>query len=483
MRFWQLIKGMVAWSLKVIAFGLLFLLGIGVVVGLVAAFSPGLSGGLSATPLGIVAPILVGALFGALAASHKDRRVWLWAILCGFLPISLFFLAFNKCYRCEAPDRNNLAAHWLIGLSAPALFVGFLVWQFDTENPQSEQYRKTEEAAPSPNDRYHAEKMAMLELINKQRRLAAVPPLRLGYNEAAQLHAESMRDDCFVSHWGTDGLKPYMRYSLSGGYQYNAENVGGFYGCGPFDPYEDVEESLGEYVMGFMDSEGHRETMLDPLYRKVSIGIALDRGVWVVQHFEGDYVEFDELPSLEAGILSMAGRVREGAQMDEDVAVLIEYDPPVKELTIEQLERTQCYGPGLPVAIILKSPFDEFDLGNPDIREAINAELDSLDNSPITHEECRDPYKMALEESYSGNDATEGRFGFSQPNEISERDVYVSYVLAEDWVISNSGEFSLRADIGDVVAQHSSGVYTITTTATVSGELSPISVYSVIVDQ
>ena len=471
------------WILRVVAFGLLFLLGLGVVAGLVDTFSPGISGGLNAFILSIVAPILVAGLFGALAASHKDRRAWLWAILCGFLPISLFFLAFNKCYRCEAYGRNNVAAHWLIGLSAPALFIGFLVWQFDVEDPQRDQYRIGQEAAPNADDRYRVEKVAMLELINEQRRLASVSPLRLGDNEAAQNHAEAMRDDCFVSHWGTDGLKPYMRYSLAGGYQYNAENVGGYYDCGPFDPYEDVEESLTEYVLGFMDSEGHRETMLDPLHRKVSIGIAVDRGVWVVQHFEGDYVEFDELPSLDGGILSMAGRVGEGAQMDEDVGVLIEYDPPVMELALEQLEQTQCYNPGLPVAIVLKSPFDEYDLDDPEVRDAINYGLDSLEDSPIPHEECRDPYKMDLENSDTGSVGTGGRFGLDEPNEISERDVYVSYLLAEEWSIADSGGFSLRANIGNVVEQHGSGVYTISIVATVAGELSPISVYSVFVNR
>ena len=204
---------------------------------------------------------------------------------------------------------------------------------------------------------------------------------------------------------------------------------------------------------------------------------------WVVQHFEGDHVEFDELPSIDAGILSMAGRVGEGAQMDEDVGVLIEYDPPVRELAIEQLEQTQCYNPGLPVAIVLKNPFDEYDLDDPDVRDAIDEILASLEDNPIPHEECRDPYKMVLEGSDTGNDGTEGRFGLDEPNEILERDVYVSYLLAEVWVIGDSGEFSLRADIGDVVEQRGSGVYTISIVATVAGELSPISVYSVFVNR
>ena len=89
---------------------------------------------------------------------------------------------------------------------------------------------------------------------------------------------------------------------------------------------------------------------------------------------------------------------------------------------------------------------------------------------------------MVLEGSDTRNDGPEGGFGLTEPNEISERDVYVSYVLAEEWIIDDSGEFSLRADIGDVVEQHGSGVYTISIVATVAGELSPISVYSVFVN-
>ena len=40
-----------------------------------------------------------------------------------------------------------------------------------------------------------------------------------GSNNAAQLHAESSLQNCISSHWGLDGLKPYMRYSLAGGYR------------------------------------------------------------------------------------------------------------------------------------------------------------------------------------------------------------------------------------------------------------------------
>ena len=62
----------------------------------------------------------------------------------------------------------------------------------------------------------------MLELINDERVSAGLNPVVLGDNAAAQLHAEASLENCFSSHWGIDGLKPYMRYSLAGGYQSNA---------------------------------------------------------------------------------------------------------------------------------------------------------------------------------------------------------------------------------------------------------------------
>ena len=428
-----------------------------------------------------IIPILIAALFGAFAASHKDRRVWLWAILCGLLPISLFVLAFNRCFRCQTAGRNKSGIHLLIGLAAPALFIGMLVYNFDFEDSEREQFRITSETPRNPNARYHSEKMTMLRLINDQRQLAGVPPVKLSNNEAAQLHAEAMRDHCFVSHWGLDGMKPYMRYSTSGGYQTNAENVAGYYDCGPFDPYDDVEATLREQVLGFMESEGHRETMLAPHYRKVSIGIATDRGIWVVQHFEGDYVEFNELPQLDAGILSMDGRTREGAQVDEDAAILVEYDPPLEDLSVKQLDQTECYGPGLPVAVLIGNPFSKSELEDTEVASMVHTELQKLqDDNPLLYSECKDPYKIsAVQNSPSGS---RERISEDVSNEVVEREVRVPFFLADEWSVADSGGFSLKADIREVVEQHGAGVYTITLIGKISGDLMSISEYSIFVD-
>ena len=78
--------------------------------------------------------------------------------------------------------------------------------------------------ANGPNLLHLEEKQFMLELINAERDQAGLNPVEMGHNIAAQLHSESALKNCFASHWGMDGLKPYMRYSLAGGYQSNAEN-------------------------------------------------------------------------------------------------------------------------------------------------------------------------------------------------------------------------------------------------------------------
>ena len=59
-----------------------------------------------------------------------------------------------------------------------------------------------------------------------------------------------------------------------------------------------------------MDSPGHRETMLNPEYRRVNIGLAWDRNTFkAIQHFEGDYVEMKKLPVIQDGVLELEGNL------------------------------------------------------------------------------------------------------------------------------------------------------------------------------
>ena len=71
----------------------------------------------------------------------------------------------------------------------------------------------------------------MLELINAERTSRGIPPVRLGENQAAQLHAEAALEGCYSAHWDRWGLKPNHRYTLAGGTGAEAENVSGHDTC------------------------------------------------------------------------------------------------------------------------------------------------------------------------------------------------------------------------------------------------------------
>ena len=85
--------------------------------------------------------------------------------------------------------------------------------------------------------------------------------------------------------------------------------------------------------------------------KKVNIGLAWDKyNFKAYQHFEGDYVEYDELPSIENGILYLSGKTKNGAKFDnyEDLGALLFYEPHI--LTSEAVSKTYAYCFGVNVA-------------------------------------------------------------------------------------------------------------------------------------
>ena len=175
----------------------------------------------------------------------------------------------------------------------------------------------------------------MLELINERRESAGLGPVVLGDNVAAQVHADASLANCFSSHWGIDGLQPYMRYSLAGGYQYNAENGSGLDYCvRSNDGYRSLGSIRGKIrqtMSGWMSSPGHRDNILNKHHKKVNIGLAWDvYNFRAYQHFEGDHVHHEQPPSIESGILRLEGATKNGATLggNRDLSVQIYYDAP-----------------------------------------------------------------------------------------------------------------------------------------------------------
>ena len=318
---------------------------------------------------------------------------------------------------------------------------------------------------PPPALRELAAKEYMLELINGERAKAGVPPLVLGDNIAAQLHAEASLANCSAGHWGADGLKPYMRYSLAGGYQSNRSNWSGLNYCikdgENYAPLGSSEEELREVMDNFMRLPGTRDNILYRWHRKVNIGLAWDNyNFRVSQYFEGDYVEYSTVPTLEYGKLTLAGETKNGLvtyggltwdalQFKEtrDLSVLIYYDPPPHPLTRGQLARTSCVELGELVAA-LRPPLT----GNREYTE---------DRFSITQPQCPDPYQVPAEAPAPRSPDESNRIlDETRDQELPDRYVTVPGITASWWQ-ARGNRFGVTANLWEVTRRHGPGVYTV----------------------
>ncbi len=234
-------------------------------------------------------------------------------------------------------------------------------------------------------------------LINQDRADHSLPPVALGSNPAAQLHAEDMLAHDYLGHWWTDGSKPYMVYTKTGGRSYVAENaaISGWTQqrwqdqrcdsvmviCQITEP----REVLVEHQWGMMYDDahanwGHRDNILRETHRFVNLGIAWNgRLTTFIQHFEGGDAAADGPPSLsENGTLSLS-LSKLVSNLEVGGAVSIYYDPPPTPKTPAQIEtlRSYCTGGGFtascgnPVARILEPPRAGYYYSNLDANEVV----------------------------------------------------------------------------------------------------------------
>lgn len=204
-----------------------------------------------------------------------------------------------------------------------------------------------------------------LDIINEDRADYGLPPVELDTNQAAQVHAEDVFDTKQISHWTTNGEKPYMTYTRYGGEGNVQQNVAiaGFSAsqyqecrtnilvdCERIEPLSTIEEL--EYEMMYNDKEccndGHRNNILDPHHTHVSIGIVYDEYYLAfVQNFENNY-GLDV--SVNNGQVRITGELPEG----ELEQVNIYYDEMPSNEAYEQNKQLLSYSAGELVAVVVK---------------------------------------------------------------------------------------------------------------------------------
>ena len=303
--------------------------------------------------------------------------------------------------------------------------------------------------AADPAQRHIELKYLMLNLINDARAEAGVPTVNLGTNGAAQMHAEQMVAGCFSGHWGLDGFKPYMRYSLLGGYQSNAENAfARNYFVDGSDPCTVVAsssppdlEGLTRYAMErWMDSPGHRANLLNPYHRLVNIGIAW-RGAEhyifrTVQHFEGDYARLSQLPSIVGGVLSLSGQIVNGGSLGG--GLYVRYDPSPRRQQRAILNTTSSVCGGYPIAAVFP-----------------NTRWTGRASSPT----CIEP-------------GASGPLGDGSLIELPT-------IGAEQWE-SNGSEFAIRADLSTILRERGAGILSLS--GEINGERTILLKYAMFYD-
>ena len=309
-----------------------------------------------------------------------------------------------------------------------------------------------------PEERHRELKILMLNLTNQHRAAAGVPPVRLGDNPAAQLHAEEALAGCYSAHWDRWGMKPNHRYTLTGGTGADAENgFGSSYCIQPdenYSPNRPMETEVAETVQGWMDSPGHRRTLLDPAHTVLNIGIAHDRfNTNMVQHFSSDYVSYQVRPTISAdGILRIRGKVsRATLEIGDSTSIQIYYDPPPRPLTQGQLADTYALCNPKKVGYVVEPlGLNQFYTGQEVRTETQEFKCvdpygtDSNRQAPRTHDEAHQTWADAKQASSNG----------------SSKKTEVRRIIAERLDISSS-EFNIRANLAPILREHGPGIYTI----------------------
>lgn len=180
-----------------------------------------------------------------------------------------------------------------------------------TSGARSEERRRyvSSEAAAGYVERVPEAKAELLRVINEERRTHGAAPLAydlLGAKVGDAFCEDAARNRT-SGHWDLAGRAPYLRWALAGGIDHHAQNFAAESRTG-FGFTEPPAELLKNMHAAFMEEtppdDGHRRTVLDPIWTHVGIGWALVGGeLRMTEEYSRRVLEWAELP---------AGTVRAG---------------------------------------------------------------------------------------------------------------------------------------------------------------------------
>jgi len=190
----------------------------------------------------------------------------------------------------------------------------------------------------------------LLRMVNEERSQAGLGKLELDdlACNVAREHALDMAKGEFLSHWGSDGRKPYHRYSFAGGtdaVQENASAADNIQSLAPTGVLKDLHDMHLSMLNEKPPNDGHRRTILFPVHTHVGFGIALQGfHLRLAELYVAKYVRVDPIPQRVKPKQSVLFSGRVLNPENELAGVDVYYEPLPTPPQIEWLRVARSYG-------------------------------------------------------------------------------------------------------------------------------------------
>jgi hypothetical protein len=239
-----------------------------------------------------------------------------------------------------------------------------------------------------------------LTRINQDRMKFNLPPVELSQNNAAQIHAEDLFETKYPhpTHWSTDGMKPYMKYSMYNGTGYLEQNVAirGYdnvtiekcksdtFRCDKLNPYTEIDDA--EWKMIYNDTiccnDSHKNNILDKYHTQVSLGIVYDDYYFAfVQNFENNYIHFNKPLIQDNRHIQISGIESKNNSTLDSIGVY--YDDIPSHTVYEENKDNDSYELGEFIASVVKPPPLLFHYKQPSNYTLLEADKWSQDNQSL----------------------------------------------------------------------------------------------------
>jgi len=180
----------------------------------------------------------------------------------------------------------------------------------------------------------------LLNSINADRTKAGLNQLQLDdlANKVATEHAQDMAKGHFLSHWGSDGLKPYHRFAFAGGIdavQENASAANDIQSLTPAGIFEDLKDMHASMMAEVAPHDGHRKTILFPFHTHVGFGLGFNGyNLRLDELFLSRYVRLEPVPkeAKPNAIVALNGRLLNPSHFLNEVDTFFEPLPVRPEI-------------------------------------------------------------------------------------------------------------------------------------------------------